>query len=243
MILEGFISIKAALKSEYRKVNKVYVSNKKRTRKSSYMKKLCTELGVEINFVDPAFLEGYNGGNHGGFIAEVEAREFQSLDEVVEKGTYFWLEGIEDPYNFGSVIRTVYASGAKGIIIDDRDWSKAEKIISRSSAGCYERIPIAISYNSRETAHVLHHKGFTIYATMKSETSIDLYDVNFERNKVIVIGGERRGITAETKEYADEQVHISYGREFGYSLPATIASSIVSFELYRQNYVHKTKDR
>lgn len=243
MILEGFISIKAALKSEYRKVNKVYVSNKKRTRKSSYMKKLCHELGVEIHFVEPSFLDGYNGGTHGGFIAEVEPREFQSLDEVIDKGTYFWLEGIEDPYNFGSVIRTVYASGAKGIIIDERDWTKAHTIISKSSAGCFERMPIAINYASKETAHVLHHKGFTIYATMKSDDSIDLYDVEFEENKVIVIGGERRGITAETKEVCDHEVHISYGREFGYSLPATIASSIISFELYRQTYINRAKDR
>ncbi len=237
MILEGFISIKAALKSEFRRVNKVLVSNAKRTRKSSYMKKLCNDLDVEVTFVDPSFLDGYNGGTHGGFIAEVDEREFQSLEEVVKGNTIYWLEGIEDPYNFGSVIRTLYASGVESIIIDSRDWTKANKIISKSSAGCFEKMPIAISYSSKETADMLKRNGYTIYATMKSEESTDLYDTDFNRRSAIVIGGERRGITRETTESCDEQVHISYGREFGYSLPATIASAIISFELYRQSYV------
>lgn len=237
MILEGFISIKAALKSDYRKVKKVLVSNAKRTRKSSYMKKLCTEKGVEVTFVDPSFLDGYNGGTHGGFIAEVDEREFQSLEEIVNGEVVFWLEGIEDPYNFGSVIRTLYASGVDSIIVDNRDWTKANKIISKSSAGCYERMPIAISYDSKETANVLRKKGYDIYATMKSDESTDLYDTKFKKQSAIIIGGERRGITRETLEECDHQVHISYGREFGYSLPATIASAIISFELYRQSYV------
>lgn len=237
MILEGFISIKAALKSDFRKVNKVLVTNAKRTRKSSYMKKLCLEKGVEITFVEPSFLDGYNGGTHGGFIAEVEEREFQSLDEIINGNVIFWLEGIEDPYNFGSVIRTLYASGVDSVIIDDRDWSKANKVISKSSAGCFEKMPIAISYNSKETSNTLKRNGYKIYATMKSDESNDLYDTEFGQKSAIIIGGERRGITAETLEECDEQVHISYGREFGYSLPATIATSIISFELYRQSYV------
>jgi len=236
MILEGFISIKAALKSEYRVVNRVLVSNKRRTRKSSYMKKLCNEQGVDMKFVEPSFLDGFNGGTHGGFIAEVEEREFQSLDEIIKGDKYFWLEGIEDPYNFGSVIRTLYASGVDGIIIDARDWTKANQIISKSSAGCFEKMPIAISHNSKETANVLRSKGYTIYATMKSDESVDLYDTLFSEQSVIIIGGERRGINAETLAECEKEVHISYGREFGYSLPATIASSIISFELYRQNY-------
>lgn len=236
MILEGFISIKAALKSDFRVVHKVLISNNKRTRKSSYMKKLCQEKGVDVTFVEPSFLDGYNGGTHGGFIAEVEPREFQSLEDIIHGKTVFWLEGIEDPYNFGSIIRTLYASGVESVIIDNRDWTKANKIISKSSAGCYERMPMAISYDSRETANVLKQKGYDIYATMKSEESVDLYDTNFRRKSAIIIGGERRGITAETLEVCDKQVHISYGREFGYSLPATIASSIISFELYRQKY-------
>lgn len=236
MILEGFISVKAALKSDYRTVKKVLVSNKKRTRKSSYMKKLCAEKNVDIAFVEPSFLEGYNGGTHGGFIAEVEERVFQSLEELVNDKVVFWLEGIEDPYNFGSVIRTLYASGVDAVIIDDRDWNGANTTISKSSAGCFEKMPIAISYNSKETANALKKKGYKIYATMKSEESIDLYDTEFDDKSVIIIGGERRGITAETQSVCDSEIHISYGRKFGYSLPATIATSIISFELYRQVY-------
>lgn len=242
MILEGFISIKAALKAENRDVNKVLISNKKRTRKTSYMKKLCVEMGVEFSFVNPEFLEGFNGNTHGGFIAEVEGRKYKTIDELLDEGRYFWLDGIEDPYNFGNIIRTLYAAGVKGIIIDDRDWEKANTIISKSSAGCFERMDLAISVDSKATAKTIKDKGFELYATIKSDDSVDLYDSNFSQNAVVVIGGERRGINSDLLVECDKQVHISYGREFGYSLPATIAASIISFELHRQNYT-SNKDK
>ena len=243
MILEGFISIKSALKAGNRQVNKVMVSNKKRTRKSSYMKKLCNELGVEVNFVNPEFLEGYNGNTHGGFIADVEPRTYSTVDEILEKGKYFWLDGVEDPYNFGSIIRTLFASGVRGLIIDSRDWTNVNAVITKASAGCFEKMNIAISNSSTETADVIKNKGFKIYATIKSDNSIDLYETDFAEEAVIVIGGERRGINSELLSLCDSEVHISYGREFGYSLPATIASSIISFELYRQVFEKETKNQ
>ena len=55
---------------------------------------------------------------------------------------FCYIDGVEDPYNLGSISRTLYASGCDAMILPKRDWSFAEQTILKASAGAYEKLPI-----------------------------------------------------------------------------------------------------
>lgn len=238
IILEGFISVKAAVISKNRKIEKVYISNKKRTRKSSYMKKLLTENKIKYEFKTHEYIDKLaNGATHGGFIAIVSNRDFLSVDDLISNGKecYFYIEGIEDPFNLGITIRTLYAAGIDGVILKKRDWSKTESIICKSSAGTFEKMDIAICDEVENTLSVIKDNGYKIFSAIQNEDSFSLFETNFVDKSLVVIGGEKRGISREILEASNKFVHIPYGNDnFGYSLPASVASTIISYEILRQ---------
>ncbi|XMB86890.1 RNA methyltransferase [Mycoplasmatota bacterium WC44] len=238
ILLEGFISIKSAINSKNRDIEKVYISNKKRTRKSSYMKKLLTENNIDFDFSDYEKIDALaNGSTHGGFVAVVSDRKFLAVRDLLKmkKNYIFYIEGIEDPFNLGSTIRTLYAAGIGGVILKKRDWSKTSAIISKSSAGTFEKMDIAICDDIKNTLSIIKNSEYSIISATQDDESVSLFDTEFKKKTVVVIGGEKRGITCEILEASDKYLHIPYGNDqFGYSLPASTASTIISYEILRQ---------
>ncbi len=238
MILEGFISIKAAIKAKNRTIEKVLISNKKRTRKSSYIKKICVDNKIEYQFCEYEKIANIAvKTTHGGFVAYVSEREYLSVEELLKKdyNDCFYLLGIEDPYNLGIIIRALYSSGIEGIFLENKDYSNVSSTISKSSAGTFEKMDIAKIDNVKNDIDKMKKHRYKLIAACKNDFSENLYKEQFNEKNIFIVGGEKRGISSEIIDQSDLLLHIPYGNEnFGYSLPAVIATTVIAFEIYRR---------
>lgn len=177
------------------------------------------------------------GSSHGGILAECGDRHLPQLkdaqDRIVSNGFYVMLQGIEDPYNFGYALRSLYACGADGIILDERNWLSAAGVVARASAGASERFPAFIC-DPLEAADIFHKCGYRIVCADERTDEI-LHKADLKKPILLIVGGERRGISRALVDKADLLVKIAYGRPFAASLSAASASTILGYEVFRQN--------
>ena len=142
------------------------------------------------------------------------------------------IEGIEDPYNFGYALRSIYASGADGIILSKRNWLSAAGVVCRSSAGASERLNVFI--DNGDFINIFKSKGYKIVCA-DIKNSISVYDADLKKPILLIVGGEKRGISSSVISQADQIIRIDYGRRFDAALSAASAATILAFEVYKSN--------
>ena len=157
----------------------------------------------------------------------------ESADKIKEGGFYVFLEGIEDPYNFGYTVRSLYAAGVDGVILPPRNWMEVTGVVTRASAGTTEKLPMW-TCDPAEAVALMKSAGYRV-ACAGIRDSVDLYDADLTLPLLLVIGGEKRGISRGVLEGADLTVRIGYGRAFGGSLPSAASAAVLGFEIMRQN--------
>ena len=244
-VMEGMFSIRAILRAAEdgvndRKIEKILFDKNKKKSKAhelAFLRAKSANLGFEIEFVDAEKLEEITIGNsHGGIVALCTDRTIGKIENmnIRENGFYVMLEGIEDPYNFGYCLRSLYAAGVDGILVGERNWFSAAGVVSRASAGASELFEIAAG-EPTELIDVFRKKGYTVIAADKTDDAVPVYDTKVSRPVLLVVGGEKRGITRAVLEKCDKVVCLDYGRRFGAALSAASAASILAFEIFRQN--------
>lgn len=238
-VMEGMVSIRAVLSSDNgRKIEEILYDKARseaKMKEIAYLRHRGEELGFEVKAVNSEEIDKKCIGNsHGGLIALCSERTLPSLSENDISGD-FWvmLEGIEDPYNFGYCLRSLYAAGANGIIVPPRNWMTAAGVVCRASAGASELFKIFIS-DSAEAAKLFHKKNFAVIAADKTKDSISIYDADIKRPLLLIVGGEKRGITHAALAECDKVVSLDYGRDFPAALSAASAAAIIAFEIFRR---------
>ncbi len=245
-LFEGMTAISAVLDPATaahndRRIVTVFVDKtrtEKKSRELAYLRRRADELGFTIQLVRPEDLDALTSGTtHGGIVATCTDRSIPALadsrDSIVPQGFYVLLEGIEDPYNFGYTVRSLYAAGADGIILPPRNWMGVAGLVARSSAGTSEKIPLFVA----EPADVIpffHTRGYRA-ACAEIRDSTDLYDADLRRPLLLVIGGEKRGISRAVLDACDLRVRIGYGADFRGSLSSAASAAVLAFEVLRQN--------
>ena len=245
-IFEGMTSIRALLSardsgSNDRKILEILYDTSRSSKIAKELRFL-TRIGERDSFsvtgLTAAELAQLTLGNtHGGIIARCSNRTILDLateSRSIEKnGFYVLMEGIEDPYNFGYALRSLYACGATGIILPERNWMSAAGVVARSSAGASELFPIYQS--STETAlsvfKALNYK--IVCADIDTENLLP--DTDLSLPLLLIVGGEKRGISRSVLDQADTVVKIPYGRDFRGALSAASATTILAYEILRQN--------
>jgi len=244
-IFEGMISIRAILNASDnnisdRRIKKVYVSDdkaKKRSKELSYIKARSYDYGYTIETIPAEQFEELTVGNtHGGLLCEATDRTIPSLTkdtELKEKGFYVMIEGIEDPYNFGYCIRSLYAAGVDGIILTPRNWMSAAGVVCRASAGTSETVAL-YQCDSIEALRIFKEKGYSVICS-DIKNSVSVYETELKFPLFLIVGGEKRGITSSLLAECDKIVRLDYKGEFNNALSAASAASILAFEIMRQN--------
>ena len=176
------------------------------------------------------------GSSHGGIVAITGDRTLPSFDENVEiepNGFYAMIQGIEDPYNFGYSLRSLYATGCTGIILPERNWMSAAGVVARSSAGASEMFKI-YKGDPLEAARIFKARGYKIVCADERTDNV-LGSCELKTPLLLVVGGEKRGISRALIDNADILVKINYAREFNASLSAASATTMFAYEIMRQN--------
>ena len=243
-VFEGMTSIRALLdnlkagKEDARKIERILYDKAKTKSKSKeigYLKKMAELFSFDIVSVDAATIDAYTvGASHGGIIALCAEKTYPKLtsESIIENGFYVMIEGIEDPYNFGYALRSIYAAGADGIILSERNWLSAAGVVCRSSAGASERLNVFIANDN--FVNVFKEKGYKIVCA-DIKNSVSVYDADLKKPIFLIVGGEKRGISAALLNEADQIVRIDYGRDFSAALSAASAATILAFEIFRNN--------
>ncbi|MBQ7669509.1 MAG: RNA methyltransferase [Clostridia bacterium] len=243
-VFEGMTSIRAVISSmsdgtSDRKITKVLIDKSRFDKKHDdieFLERIAADLKFEIEFCSSGYIDSLSiGSSHGGIVAVCTGRNLPALtpNEIVDNGFYVMIEGIEDPYNFGYAIRSIYASGADGIILSPRNWMSAAGVVCRSSAGTSELIKSYISTPS-EAISTFKARNYKI-AGAGIRDSVSAYDADLKRPLLLIVGGEKRGISNTLLSLCDMIVRLDYGREFRGSLSTASAASILSYEVLRQN--------
>jgi 23S rRNA (guanosine2251-2'-O)-methyltransferase len=244
-IMEGMTSVRAVLAGadtgvNDRKIEKILFDKAKtrsKFRELGFLRAKSAERGFEIEFVSAEEIEELAiGGSHGGVLAYTGDRTIKNIkeEEIKNGGFYVFLQGIEDPYNFGYALRSLYAAGVDGVVLEKRNWMSAAGVVCRASAGASEMMPLCWG-EPEEIAQIFKEKGYDIVAADKTDDAVSVYDTEIKFPVLLVVGGEKRGISAAFREYCDKTVMLDYGREFRAALSAASASSIIAFEIFRQN--------
>lgn len=244
LIFEGMTSIRAVIqsmenKSGSRRIIKIYYSEEKASSKAkeiAYLKRCGDKFGFDVIKVSAETIDSLTvGSTHGGIIAECSDRTLPSLANgtLNPEGFYVMIEGIEDPYNFGYAIRSIYAAGADGIILSKRNWMSAAGVVARASAGTSELIDVYVEDPLPATEFFKYHGYRIVSAGIRD--SVSAYDADLKKPILLIVGGEKRGISRAILDLSDTIVRLDYGREFNGSLSAASAASILAYEVFRQN--------
>lgn len=244
-VFEGMTSIRAIISSidagtNQRKIEKVLFDKDRLSKihkEVGYLRAVSSKYGFELQESTAEELEKITlGASHGGIVAITGDRTLPCLDDSVElkkDGFYAMIQGIEDPYNFGYSLRSLYATGCDGIILPERNWMSAAGVVARSSAGASELFEIYKS-DPLEAAMLFKSKGFSIICADERTDNV-LGECELKTPLLLIVGGEKRGISRALVDMADTLVRIDYGREFKASLSAASATTMFAYEIMRQN--------
>lgn len=236
MILEGAISVKAALEAERRSVYEIIVDQRKPDRNRNYILNLAKNKGVKITFASSEEISALAGGtSHGGMLAIVGERQYQKVEDLLSHPLPFLtlLEGIEDPYNFGGALRSLYAAGVTGVFVPERNWCSAAGVVTKASAGASEFLNIATVSDWEEAISKIKERGIRILCAERKD-AVSLYESDLTGPILLVFGGEMRGISAKIMKHSDQNVFLPYGSDFRNALSANSAAAVFAFEAYRQ---------
>ncbi len=197
-----------------------------------------------INFVARERLDQLSQtGHHQGVIAQAASFEYATVEDILnkarEKGEppfLFLLDGIEDPYNLGAIIRTANQAGAHGVIIPKRRAVGLTAAVARTSAGALHFTPVAKVTNLAATIEQLKKEGiWFVCADMGGEL---MYDLNLTGPIGMVVGNEGDGVGKLVREKCDMIASIPMKGDID-SLNASVAAGVLAYEIVRQRLGRK----
>ena len=237
--VEGRNSVLELLESG-KDINKLYIADGEKHGSIHKIIALAKERKVVINKVDKYKLDKMSQTeNHQGVIAIVPPYEYCDVDDILElakskneKAFILILDGIEDPHNLGSIIRTAETAGVHGIIIPKRRAAAVNSTVSKVSAGAVEHMKIARVNNINETIKYLKENDIWVCGT-DMNTDTYYYEQDYKMPIAIVIGSEGFGMSRLVKENCDFLVKIPMKGKIT-SLNASVSAGIVMYEVVKQ---------
>ena len=238
MQLEGKNSVYEALKAK-KQLEKISTVKGATDNMSLTILRLAREQGVKVQFVDRKVLDRQSKTKkHQNFIAYTQEYNFSSVEEILsvskEKNKLPFiviLDGIEDPHNFGSIIRVCECCGVDGIIIPKHNSVSVTETVVRTSAGAINHVKIAKVTNLNNTIEELKQNGIWVYALELGGENF--YSQNLTGPVAIVVGSEGFGISKLVKQNCDAVLTLPMEGKVN-SLNASVACGVAVFEVLRQ---------
>lgn len=225
-----------------RNVAEEYLKNRNQIRKiylqegfhDDLINSLIEKTKIPVIFKKKFELDQLANGVHQGIIMDVVDFNYTSIDEFYDKDDCFLviLDHLEDPHNFGAIIRTSEAAGVDGIVIPKDRSVEVNGTVIKTSVGASENMKISMVTNLNKTIEELKKNGFWIVGT-DMDNSTDYREIDYSGKIALVIGNEGDGMSRMVKESCDFIARIPmYGKVN--SLNASVAAGIMIYEVIRQ---------
>lgn len=181
-----------------------------------------------IKYVKRDELDRISHENHQGIVLKVEDFNYSDIDDIISGDNLIViLDHIEDPHNFGAIIRTCEAAGVSGIIIPRDRCVSVNPTVIRTSVGATRYVPIVQVTNLNNTINDLKKNGYWIVGT--SMDGEDYTKIDYKGKTAIVIGNEGSGISDLVRKNCDFLATIPMNGQIN-SLNASVASGIIIYE-------------
>jgi 23S rRNA (guanosine2251-2'-O)-methyltransferase len=239
-IIYGRNQVRELLKSD-RAVDKIYLRKGDREGSVLQIIAMASEKGIPIVDVEREKLDSLcGGGNHQGVAAMAAEKEYCEISDILniarergEEPFIVILDGVEDPYNLGAVVRCAECAGAHGVVIPKRRAAGLTPAAAKSSAGALEHMAVAKVVNIAAAIEELQEAGVWVYAA--EADGEELYGVDMNRPAAFVFGSEGRGVSRLVCDKSDYKISIPmYGKVN--SMNVSTAAAVVLTEAARQKH-------
>lgn len=216
-------------------INKVFVQAGLKADALNEIIKLAKKQNLIISQVPKSKLDLLaDRQNHQGVVLAVAAYEYAELDDLFaaakakdEAPFFLILDGIEDPHNLGSIMRTADAAGVHGIIIPKRRAVQLTATVAKTSTGAIEYVPVVRVTNLAQTIAELKERGLWVFGTDMAGQDYRTWDA--KGPTALVIGNEGKGISPLIKKACDGMLTIPMVGHVQ-SLNASVAASLLIYQ-------------
>jgi 23S rRNA (guanosine2251-2'-O)-methyltransferase len=191
---------------------------------------------IPFEIHDRRELDRRAGDHHQGVIAEAEAFAYSHVDDLLGRGEpplLLALDSLQDPQNFGTLLRTAQACGVHGVIVPEHRAVGVTPAVSNASAGAVEHLRVCQVTNLSRTLAELKSRGMWVYG-LTAEADQPYYDQDLGGAVALVVGSEGSGIGRLVREACDVLVSIPMADGAIQSLNASVAGSLVLYEAFHQ---------
>lgn len=214
--------------------NKLFIQDSLKGEKVQQLKDLATAQHLPIKWVPKAKLDSLsNQAVHQGVVLTITPYEYLSLAQLLnqtkENPFFLILDSLEDPHNFGSILRTADATGVDGVIIPKHRAVGITPIVVKTSTGAVEHVPIARVTNLQQTISQLKEQGFWIFGT--DMQGVNYRDWDASGSVALIIGNEGKGMAPGLKKEVDQMLTIPMTGHVQ-SLNASVAASLLMYEAF-----------
>ena len=224
-----------ALRNPKRKVLRVFLTeeSKKNIHKKNPNKNLLND--IKVYFKTKKELDKYSTKEnllHQGYVAEVEHMQKPTLREYIKEKdniTLVCLNGVTDPRNIGSLVRSAASFNIDGVIIKERSFPSESKLMYKAASGAIEYMNIFEVSNINSTLKNLKEKNFWVYG-FDGNGKKDFTDIEWKGNNILLFGSEGSGMHKHTSKYADFLVKIEINKKIE-SLNISNSAAIVFHHL------------
>lgn len=202
------------------------------------------KAGVHVKTADSSFFDAQFPKGHQGIAAKASKKEYISLDELLaipakknELPLFVVIDCVEDPRNFGAILRSADAAGVHGVVIQSHRSVSLGAEAAKSSAGAVEYVPVAMVTNIKHAISRMREEGITILGA-EAEASSSIWEADLKVPLAVVVGSEGKGMRRTVKENCDLLVSLPMKGKIN-SLNVSVAAGIMFFEILRQRLTKK----
>jgi 23S rRNA (guanosine2251-2'-O)-methyltransferase len=191
--------------------------------------------GVPVDHESRAALNRRAGGtHHQGVVAEAPPFRYHALSELLaqQAARLVLVEGLTDPANLGSILRSAEAFGWQGVLVPERRAVGITPAVRKVAAGAVERVPVVQTGSPAAAILTLQQEGFGVTG-LDPSAPLDYHEATYPERTCVVVGAEGAGLSRLVRERCDQLVRIPMRGEQA-SINAAVAAAIVMAEVARQ---------
>lgn len=236
----GVNAVASSVENDADNVREVLIEAGSKNPRLTEIEEQARRKGIDVRRVNTQALDGVGGQvRHQGVAARYAAarlwaeNELEGLVEAAEgRALVLILDGVQDPHNLGSCLRSAAAAGVTAVVIPKDKSATVNATVRKTSAGAADRIPVVAVTNLARCLRDLQKQGVWLYG-LAGEAEASLYSVDLRGNVGLVLGGEADGLRRLTREHCDGLVKIPMPGEIE-SLNVSVATGVTLFEAVRQ---------
>ena len=177
---------------------------------------------------------------HQGVVAKVHTYDYYNFDEFMvemttkENPLVVMLDGIEDPHNFGAILRSCEAMGVDGVIVSKHGSCPLNSTVAKTSTGAIELVKVIQVNNLNVCINKLKDQGFWVVGA-EAHNSVDYREVDYSGKIVLVVGSEGKGISRLVIENCDYKVKLPMVGKVN-SLNVSVACAVLLYQVYNNRF-------